>query len=159
MRNLAKSVNVLSRKVVIDASLIVDLYAAPNEKRASIAEEVTTWITRGVMEAYVPKLLMVEIVGVLSRYLSEDELDLVLDTLPSIRLIPEEAIYDEAVQIARKTGSRAADSYYIAVASIINGILLTNDRRQAKNAKKANIEAYYLVEEMEKVRSIVYPNT
>ena len=48
--------------------------------------------------------MVVEIVGVLSRYLSEEELDPVLDTLPMIKLIPEEAIYEKAVKVARKQG-------------------------------------------------------
>ncbi|MEM1611269.1 MAG: type II toxin-antitoxin system VapC family toxin [Sulfolobales archaeon] len=99
------------------------------------------WIMQGSVKAYAPKLLIVEIVGVLTRYLLEEELDLALDTLPSIKLIPEETIYEEAIRIARKTGSRAADTYYIAVASIVNEVLLTNDRIQAQNAKKAAIEA------------------
>ncbi len=145
----------LPKKVVVDASLIVDLYAAPTEERASIAEEVVTWITRGIVEAYAPKLLIVEVIGVLSRYLSEEELDLVLDTLPPIKLIPEEIIYEKAIQVARRTGSRAADAYYIAVALTVNGILLTNDRKQAQNARKVNVEAYYLPEEMKKVRNII----
>ena len=38
MRISLESVNVLPRKVIIDASLVIDLYAAPNENRASIAE-------------------------------------------------------------------------------------------------------------------------
>jgi len=63
-------VDVLPKKAVINASLIIDLNAAPNEERASIVEEVATWITKSVVEAYTPKLLMVEVVGVLSRYLS-----------------------------------------------------------------------------------------
>ena len=37
-RILLRSVSVLLRKVVLDASLLIDLYAASNEDRASIAE-------------------------------------------------------------------------------------------------------------------------
>jgi len=126
-------------------------------KRASIAEEVVTWISKGVIEAYAPKLLIVEVVGVLSRYLSGEELDLVLDSLPLIKLIPEESIYEEAIRIARETGSRAADAYYIAVALTINGALLTNDRRQAQNARKAGVKAYYLIEEIKEARRYIIP--
>ena len=72
-----------------------------------------------------------------------------MSSFPPIKLIPEEVFYDEAVRIARSTGSRVADAYYIAVASIINGILLTNDRRQKQNARKVGIGAYYLIEEKE----------
>ncbi len=149
----------MPRKIVVDASLVIDLYAAPNESRASIAEEVTRLIMQGVVEAYAPKLLIVEITGVLSRYLSEEELNLVLDTLPPIKLVPEEAIYEEAIRVARKTGSRAADAYYIAVATTVNGVLLTNDRIQAQNAKKFGVEAYYLVENMEEFRNLFNYNT
>jgi len=109
------------------------------------------------VETYAPKLLIVEVIGVLSRYLSDEEIDLVLNYFPPIKLIPEEVIYEEAIRIARKTGSRAADAYYIAVASIINGILLTNDKRQVRNSRKANIEAYYIVEEMEKAKRSILP--
>lgn len=146
------------RKVVLDASLLIDLYAAPNEDRASIAEEIARLVAQGAVEAYGPKLLIVEIVGVLSRYLSEEELDLVLDTLPAIKLVPEEAIYEKAVKAARKTGSRAADAYYIAVAIIVNGILSTNDKRQAQSAKKLGVEAYYLLRDMERVRDLLHHN-
>ena len=146
------------KRIVVDASLIIDLYAAPNEVRASIAEEVTSWITKHLVEAYAPKLLIVEVVGVLSRYLSEEELNLVLDTLPSVKLISEEVIYEEVIRIARGTGSRAADAYYIAVASTVNGALLTNDKKQVQNARKAGIEAYYLIEEMKRARRNILPS-
>ena len=138
-----------SKRVVVDASLIIDLYTAPDDMRASIAEEVLSWITTGLVEAYAPKLLMVEVLGALARYLSDEDLELVMSSFPPIKLIPEEVFYDEAVRIARSTGSRVADAYYIAVASIINGILLTNDRRQKQNARKVGIETYYLIEEKE----------
>lgn len=141
--------NVLAKNIVVDASLILDLYAAPDEERASIAEEVTGWIMRGLVEAYAPKLLVVEVVGVLSRYLSEKDLDRVLASLPPIRLVPEGTIYEEVLQIVRKTGSRAIDGYYIAVASVVNGVLLTNDRTQSQNARRADLRAYYLIKELE----------
>ena len=150
------SVNALANKrVVVDASLIIDLYAAPNDMRASIAEEVLSWITAGLVEAYAPKLLMVEVLGVLARYLSEEDLELVTSSFPPIKLVPEEVFYNEAIRIARSTGSRAADAYYIAVASIVSGILLTNDKQQRQNAKKAGIEAYYLIEEKEKAKQSI----
>ncbi len=90
---------------------------------------------------------MVEVIGVLAQYLSEEDLELVITSFPPIKLLPEEIFYDEAIKVARSTGSRAADTYYIAVASFVNGILLTNDKRQKQNAKKAGIESYYLIEE------------
>ena len=52
-----------------------------------------------------------------------------------------------------KTGSRAADAYFIATAKLTNSILITNDRVMAKNAKKAGIETYYLIEEFDEAVS------
>ena len=151
--------NVLAgKRVVVDASVIIDLYAAPDDRRASIAEEVMSWVTGGFVEAYAPKLLVVEVLGVLARYLSEEELELVASSFPPIKLVSEEVFYDEAVRIARRTGSRAADAYYVATASTINGMLLTNDRRQKQDARKAGVKAYYLIEEIEMVKQNVLPS-
>ncbi len=33
------------------------------------------------------------------------------------------------------------------LALVVNGILLTNDRRMAENARKLGLEAYYILEE------------
>ena len=52
--------------------------------------------------------------------------------------------------MAIKTGSRAADAYFIATAKLTNSILITNDKIMARNAKKAGIESYYLIEEFGK---------
>ena len=76
-----------SKRVVVDASLIIDLYTAPDDMRASIAEEVLSWITTGLVEAYAPKLLMVEVLGVLARYLSDEDLELVMSSFPPIKRI------------------------------------------------------------------------
>jgi len=98
---------------------------------------------------------MVEVLGVLARHLSEEDLELITSSFPPIKLVPEEVFYNEAIRIARSTESRAADAYYIAVASIVNGILLTNDKQQRQNVKKAGIEAYYLIEEKEKAKQSI----
>jgi hypothetical protein len=51
-----------------------------------------------------------------------------------------------------ETGCRAIDAYFIATAKLANSTLITNDRIMAENARKAGIEAYYLLEEFEKVK-------
>ena len=58
---------------------------------------------------------------------------------------------DLAFQVALDTGCRAIDAYFIATAKLTNSILVTNDRIMVNNAKKANIEAYYLIEEFDKI--------
>lgn len=65
-------------------------------------------------------------------------------------LLSEDAIFDEALKIAERVHPRAADAYSIATAKLTNSILVTNDRMMANNAKKYEIEAYYLIEEFDK---------
>lgn len=54
-------------------------------------------------------------------------------------------IFDEALFVALETGSRAADSFYIAAAKIEDAILISNDGFQIESAKKSGIEAYNLL--------------
>ena len=96
--------NALVKRIAIDVSVIIDLYAVSNDVRASIAEEVASWAAKNLVEAYAPKSLVVEVFGVLARHLSREELDLVAASFPPIRLVPEEAFHDKAIEIARSTG-------------------------------------------------------
>ncbi len=82
------------------------------------------------------------------RFRRDDVLSFIDEILTKVSLVdnPEEL----AFQIALDTGSRAVDSYFIATAKLTHSILITNDKVMAKNAKKAGIEAYYLIEEFDK---------
>ncbi|RUM32743.1 MAG: PIN domain-containing protein, partial [Archaeoglobus sp.] len=72
------------------------------------------------------------------------------DLISEIDLISEEDLFDTAYEIAFLVKERAVDIYSITTAKITNSILITNDKIMASNAKKANIEAYYLIEEFDK---------
>lgn len=52
-----------------------------------------------------------------------------------------------AFWMALKTGSRAIDSYFIATAEMTDSILVSNDRVMVNNARKAGVNAYYLLEQ------------
>ena len=82
------------------------------------------------------------------RFRRDDVLSFIDEILTKVSLVdnPEEL----AFQIALDTGCRAVDSYFIATAKLTHSILITNDKVMAKNAKKAGIEAYYLIEEFDK---------
>ena len=69
-----------------------------------------------------------------------------------INFIGNSEIYNVAFSIAFETGSRAIDSFYIAVSKIKNAILVSNDKIQVESARKFGVEAYYLLEEFEKVK-------
>lgn len=57
-----------------------------------------------------------------------------------------------AFSIAFETGSRAIDAFFIAAAEIKNVILVSNDKIQAESARKFGVEAYYLLEEFDRVK-------
>ena len=54
---------------------------------------------------------------------------------------------------------RAVDLYYITTSELTGSILITNDKIMADNAEKCGIEAYYLIEEFEKVLKRIRDHT
>jgi len=131
--------------LVIDASVLVDIFAPREEARRKLAVELLR-LARGKPK-YAPNMLLVELAGVISRY-DADLARLAIDYARRITVLLDEAeVLASCLDIALKTGCRAADAYYIATAKLTNSTLISNDRTQVGNAKKAGIKAYYLVEE------------
>jgi len=58
-------------RIVIDASVYIDLFAGRSKERVQIAEELFNCIKskRGRIRLYGPRLLLVELAGVLIRYI------------------------------------------------------------------------------------------
>jgi len=132
--------------VVVDTSVFVDTVFEYDESRTKMAEDMLEIIQNASLEIVNPVLFKVEVAGVLSRRLPKDQVDLIVkDILEDVRLISNPD--DLAFEIAIKTGSRAADAYFIATAKLTNSILITNDKIMADSAKKYGIKAYYLIEE------------
>ncbi len=135
--------------VVVDTSVFVDSVLEYDKSRTKMAEDLLETIQSASLEIVGPILFKVELAGILSRKLPRNRVKLIVeDILEDVKLIPNPD--DLAFEVAVKTGSRATDAYFIATAKITNSILITNDKVMAKNAKKANIEAYYLIEEFDK---------
>ncbi len=131
--------------VIIDTSVWLDLFLE-DEERKERAEELIKAVKTVIYE---PKVFRIELAGTLSRrFRRDDVLSFIDEILTKVSLVdnPEEL----AFQIALDTGCRAVDSYFIATAKLTHSILITNDKVMAKNAKKAGIEAYYLIEEFDK---------
>ena len=134
---------------VVDTSIFVDSVLEYDESRTKMAEDLLETIQSASLEIVDPILFKVELAGILSRKLPRNRVKLIVeDILGDVKLIPNPD--DLAFEVAVKTGSRAADACFIATAKLTNSILITNDKVMAKNAKKANIEAYYLIEEFDK---------
>ena len=135
--------------LTVDTSVLVDIFTKKYVERYKKSEKLLK-AAKG-KAVYCPKLILAEITSVLVRY-DAKLADLGYNfILKNFNLIREDEIFDVLLEICRNTGCRAADAYFIATAKITNSILITNDKIMAKNAKKAEIEAYYLIEDFDKV--------
>ena len=135
--------------IVIDTSIFIDSIFEYDKIRTKKAENLFR-IIQNVLEIVEPLLFKVELAGVLSRRFPKNQVEIIIkDILEDVKLIPNPD--DLAFEIAIKTGSKAADAYFIATAKLTNSILITNDKIMAKNAEKAGVESYYLIEEFDKV--------
>ncbi len=135
--------------IVLDTSVIVDSLLPKLGERYKKANELLKKVKD--QRVYAPKILKVELATILGRKKSTNLVRKFVDDLTSeINLISEGDLFDTAYEIAFLVKGRAVDIYFIATAKITNSILITNDKVMAKNAKKANIEAYYLIEEFDR---------
>jgi len=136
--------------LVIDASVAIDLFAGRNVQRAALAEEVFRCTASGNISVYAPRLFLVEVAGVLVRFLAPSLVEEVVNRLEEeINIIGDGLYFERAVKIALATGSRGADAYYIGLAEAIEAPLVTSDKVQAQNAKRAGVRAYYVLDERE----------
>lgn len=101
---------------------------------------------------YEPFLFDVELIGILRRKYNEKVVyEILVDLKGKIEVLDETSTHKLALDIAMKTHCRAVDAYFISTAKLTNSILVTNDRVMANNAKRYGIEAYYLIEDFDKV--------
>ncbi len=134
--------------IVVDTSVFIDLILEYDENRTQKAEKTLMLIQERSFKIVNPVIFKVEIAGVLSRNLPENRVELIVkDILHDVELTPNPD--DFAFEIAMKTGSRASDAYFIATAKLTDSILITNDRIMTNNARRAGIEAYYIIGEFE----------
>ncbi len=133
-------------KLVIDASVAVDLFAGREELRIASAEKVFECVVRQGIAVYAPRLFLAEVAGVLVRFLPTNIVRGVVERLrDEVTFVGDDLYFMEAVEIALTTGSRGADSYYIGLAKTLNAPLATSDKVQAHNAKKTKIKSFYIL--------------
>ncbi len=133
--------------IVVDTSVWVDLFIPKNRARSDLAEKAFEVIEKKGIEIYAPKLFVVELISMMKRLAGK----VPTNVFEKINLLDEVVIFETAKDVALKVHPRAADAYFIATANLTNSILVTNDKVMANNAKKYGIEAYYLIEDFDKV--------
>ena len=153
-RGIGLSITGNDKRVVVDASVAIDLFAGRDRARVEAAEKIFMCFKAGSsrVKVFAPRLFLAEVSGVLVRFLPPSRVRSVVRRLESeIVTVGDDLYFRESVEVALRTGSRGADSYYIGLAGILNAILITSDRVQALNAKRAGVQAYYTLEEVSDV--------
>jgi predicted nucleic acid-binding protein len=137
--------------IVVDSSVWFDLFALDG-LRKNLAKNFLRLIEDKNMPVLEPRVFEIEFIALLSRRYGGDEALNIFTTVKNkIVVLPNpDGI---AFSIAHNTGCRAIDSYFIALAKLTDSILISNDRIQVNNAKKAEIEAYYLLEEFDEIKA------
>ena len=134
--------------IAIDTSVYIDALFVFNENRYKPVKDFFRVIQNKGLKVVEPEVFKIELIGQLVRRAEKDEAFKIYNSIISrVNIVNVEKLRELAFSIAFETGCRAVDSYFIATAKLTNSILITNDKTMSTNAKKADVEAYYLVEE------------
>jgi len=134
--------------IIVDSSVWFDLFTL-NSSRRDLARKFFKEVESLNLIILEPKVFEIEFVALLSRRYGKSRTISILNVIKEKTVIlpnPDKIAFN----IALNTGCRAIDSYFIATAKVTSSILITNDRIMADNAKKAEIEAYYLIEDFDR---------
>ncbi|RLG49207.1 MAG: PIN domain-containing protein [Thermoproteota archaeon] len=130
--------------LVIDASVWFDLFNEHDKDRRRLAEQLFSEAEK--LHIYEPALFKVELAGLLARRHGQEVVrKLVKEVTERVTVL--NGLHEEAFEAALKTGCRAADAYYIACAKLTGAVLISNDRIQVLNARKAGVKSYYLLKQ------------
>ena len=137
--------------VTLDTSVLVDLFLPVEEGRKVKAKRVIEIVEGQEIVIYNPKIFIIEFVSVLRRFLSKEMVENALQVTRNINLFDESEIFEIAREVSLEVHPRAIDAYFIATAKLTDSILISNDKTMVNNSRKAGIEAYYLIEEHDRV--------
>ncbi|MCD6372202.1 MAG: type II toxin-antitoxin system VapC family toxin [Thermococcus sp.] len=135
--------------IVVDANLLIDALFEGNPERRKLALEFFRLIQG--RPVYVPRIFIVEVLSVGRRLGVKLDYHTLMGLIEEFNVKTEEELFNLAVYVSEKVHPRAVDAYYIATAILTGSILVSNDRIMVKNSRKADIEAFYLLEEFEKL--------
>ena len=148
--SLWRGVGLSEKRLIMDASVAVDLFAGRDLHRVEAAEKVFRCVASSGIHVYVPRLFLVEVAGVLVRFLSPNLVRDVIERLRGeITIVGDDLYFEKSIEIAVATGSRGADAYYIGLAEMLDAPLATSDKVQVQNARKAGAKAFYVLDKGE----------
>jgi len=130
--------------LVIDVSVFIDRLFIYDEERSRRARNVFRIVDKKGYNVFEPHVFGIELASQLVRRKPRDIAKRVYDEVIERVIVVEEIEYDLLLDIAFQIGCRAIDTYYIATASIVDGILISADKVMVTNAKRYGIDAYYI---------------
>ena len=139
--------------IVVDVSVFIDSLFSSNSDRYQKAIGFLKAVNG--MPLYVPRIFRVELIAVARRLGFKGKRQELLGIVEKLNLVEERDIISVAEYVADQIHPRAVDAYYIATAIITDSILVANDKLMVKNARRAGIEAFYLLEEYDVLLNIV----
>ncbi|MHB0866522.1 MAG: type II toxin-antitoxin system VapC family toxin [Thermoleophilia bacterium] len=124
----------LGRTIVLDTSVVAKWFLP--ETLSAEADSILEEIRLGKTRAAAPDLIVYEFANILWQRRKKDMISgrqaaaimSDFERLP-IELVPGDVLGSEALKIASNTGCTAYDGAFMALASGINGILITADRK------------------------------
>ena len=134
--------------IVLDTSVFVDSIIPFNHERHRKSITLLEVVSKKELEVFEPKLIVIELSAVLARYKPRNVvMNHVNEIMRHVNIVGYEELHEIALDIALSTGCRAVDALFIGCAKETNSILVSSDKVQVLNARKAHIETYYLIEE------------
>ena len=134
--------------IVFDTSVFVDAIIPFDCERHRMSATVLDVVSKRGLEVFEPKLLVVELSAVLSRYRPRGVVvNHVNEVMKYVNVVEYGELHETALSVALSTGCRAIDAFFVGCAKETDSILVSSDRVQVLNARKAGIKVYYLLEE------------
>lgn len=143
----------MSKCFVLDTTVIVKGLLKPYQKLpAEIYERelethrkckfILNRLEQETFEVYIPLVCVVEVAAVFKRLTGKEKLALgvSLKIKEIYFMVGEEKFFDEAWKNAAKTGSSGFDSYFLALAKIMDATLITDDENMAEKGSMTNIK-------------------
>jgi len=130
--------------IVIDVSVFIDRLFIYDEERSNRARNVFRIVDKKGYNIFEPQVFGIELASQLIRRKPRNIAERVYDEVMERIIVVEEIDYDLLLGVAFQTGCRAIDTYYIATASIVDGILISADKVMVTNARRYGVDAYYI---------------
>ncbi|GAB6100855.1 type II toxin-antitoxin system VapC family toxin [Thermococcus atlanticus] len=135
--------------IVIDTSVFIDLFFRYRDERTRKAEAVFEVIEQKNIPILEPEIFKLELISQLVRRMEKSDAILTgEEVFKRTNFVSLDTLMELAFMISLETGSRATDSFYIAVAKINDVPIISNDRFQVRSAREFGVTAFYITENL-----------